>query len=284
MFNLSKSQLLTIAAALLLIVLLLLAPGTGDMPVEDQEENVDSLTSTKEEAGMFKDKKASLPDDTRKLVENLEYRLENTDENIDKLNYLDSLAQIWTIAGESSVRGYYLKKKAEIAQEPEQWMLAGDSYFNAFRRKDSENKKLLIKNAIGAYQNALKLDSNYIKAKTSLGVCYVEGAGVVGKPPMKGIEILLEVIEEDPENIDALINLGYFSIRSGQYQKAKERFKRVLQIDPEFAEAYIYLADIDLIKKDTSSAINHLEEYKKLAEDSMLIQRTDQYIQSLKDN
>ncbi len=62
--------------------------------------------------------------------------------------------------------------------------------------------------------------------------------------PMKGIGILKEVLNVDSNNVDALTNLGYFSIQSAQYEKAIERFETVLRIDPKNAEAFLYLTDV----------------------------------------
>ena len=60
--------------------------------------------------------------------------------------------------------------------------------------------------------------------------------------PMVGVQMLREVLEADPENREALINLGLLSIRSGQYDRAAERFERLLQLDSMDYEALLYLA------------------------------------------
>ena len=47
---------------------------------------------------------------------------------------------------------------------------------------------------------------------------------VQGANPMEGILELKALAESDPPNVDAVIELGRFSIQSGQLDKAKERF------------------------------------------------------------
>jgi len=56
---------------------------------------------------------------------------------------------------------------------------------------------------------------------------------VEGPNPMEGITILRELIAKDSNNVDAQYYLGLFSVRSGQLDKAMNRFQKVLQIRPD---------------------------------------------------
>ncbi|MCB0481253.1 MAG: tetratricopeptide repeat protein [Flavobacteriales bacterium] len=78
------------------------------------------------------------------------------------------------------------------------------------------------------------------------------------EPPMAGITLLREVLEEDPQNVEAHFYLGYFSVQSGQYDKAVERFLTVLEINPERDEARYLLGMSYLEINDTSSALTQL--------------------------
>ena len=125
-----------------------------------------------------------------------------------------------------------LKERALVLNSTVAWFRAGDAYFASFRRPAGERRDYSIREAIFCYEEVLNIDPEELKAKTSLGVCYVEGARLLGSAPMKGIGMLKQVLEADPENIQALVNLGYFSIQSGQYDKALERFNKVLENQP----------------------------------------------------
>ena len=99
---------------------------------------------------------------------------------------------------------------------------------------------------------------------------------------MKGITMLKEVLEENPENIKTLLTLGFFSIQSGQYEIAIERFEKVLSIDSGYTEAYLYLADIyETLGKNNKSIIN-LNKYKNLIKDSIIINEVEKHIKELK--
>ena len=88
----------------------------------------------------------------------------------------------------------------------------------------------------------------------------------------------------DPENVNALTNLGYFAIQSGQYDKAIERFEKVLQIDSLNAEAYLYLTDVYLSQDEVEKGIETLEEYKKMVNDPLVKKQVDDYIKEIKTN
>ena len=59
---------------------------------------------------------------------------------------------------------------------------------------------------------------------------------------MQGIALLREVVAQDPNNINANLNLGLFSMKSGQFDKAVQRFKIIIAHKPDF-ESYFYLAE-----------------------------------------
>jgi Tfp pilus assembly protein PilF len=102
---------------------------------------------------------------------------------------------------------------------------------------------------------------------------------------MQGIGILKGIEQKDPKNIKALINLGYFSIKSGQFKKAEQRFNQVLEIDDTYAQAYLYLADLHERQKKYESAIVDLENFKSLiSNEDQKVKEVDAYILELSKN
>ena len=71
---------------------------------------------------------------------------------------------------------------------------------------------------------------------------------------MKGILQMRSLSEKYPENADLQWNMGLFSIRSGQYEKAVARFEKVINIDAQRLDAYMQLAVSYLALQDTSAA------------------------------
>jgi tetratricopeptide (TPR) repeat protein len=79
-----------------------------------------------------------------------------------------------------------------------------------------------------------------------------------------------------------MTNLGYFAIQSGQFEKAVERFEEVLIIDPNNAEAYIYLTDAYLSQEKIEKGIETLEKYKSLVDDPIVIKQVEDYINEIR--
>ncbi len=63
---------------------------------------------------------------------------------------------------------------------------------------------------------------------------------VNGPQPMQGIQMLLSMVEENPNNVEAHFVLGEFAIRSGQMEKAVARFNTIIELQPQNTLAYIY--------------------------------------------
>ena len=71
---------------------------------------------------------------------------------------------------------------------------------------------------------------------------------------MKGILKMRSLAEEYPENSDLQWNMGVFSMQSGQFQKALDRFKNVLKIDSSRQDATMQLAICYTSLEDTINA------------------------------
>lgn len=59
--------------------------------------------------------------------------------------------------------------------------------------------------------------------------------------PMEGVFMLRKILEKEPENKEALYNLGVLSIQSKQFANAIDRFNQLLIIDSLDKRAYLHL-------------------------------------------
>ena len=82
---------------------------------------------------------------------------------------------------------------------------------------------------------------------------------VQGANPMEGILELKALAESDPPNVDAVIELGRFSIQSGQLDKAKERFVQAIDLAPDRAEPIVQLGMLELDGRNPAEALIHFE-------------------------
>jgi len=210
-------------------------------------------------------------------ITGLETALKNADEP-SKLALYKQLALKWDDVNVAIPSAFYKELIAQKESSYENWVLAGDQLTTAYQTtQDSTTQPVLVQKAITTYQAALKLNPASLNAKTGLGSAYVSGTA----NPMQGIQLLLEVVKEDPKNVKANTNLGLFSMRSGQFDKAITRFKIVIEQKPD-PEAWFYLATSYENLGQNKDAVLAYEKSKELAADPGLSNFVDQKIKALK--
>ena len=210
-------------------------------------------------------------------INNLEAELTKA-EGKDKLSLQKQLAVSWDDVNQPAPAAFYYQAAAQNDNKLQNWLNAGNRFNDAYKlTQDTLTQPVFTLNAVEAFQNALKLKPNSLEAKTGLGVAYVNG----GATPMQGITLLLEVVKQEPDNRDANLNLGLFSMKSGQFEKAVQRFTTVIKQKPEF-EPYFYLGESYKQLGRKNEAIAAYQKCKELMPDPVFGQRIDEYIKELK--
>jgi len=198
---------------------------------------------------------------------------------------LDSLIAIFDNLRKPVGSAFHSLQKAGITGDADHWTEAGERYLlNAKYMGDGAQKKNWFAQSRTCFEKAVELAPEDLDIKVDLGVCMIEGASFLGTPPMEGIGMLKTVEQADPSNIKVLINLGYFAIKSGQYDKAEERFNKVIEIDQNYMDIHLYLADLHEKQKKIDLAIADLENYKSKSDDPIRNREVDAYIEELKKN
>ncbi|MFC3561721.1 tetratricopeptide repeat protein [Pedobacter jamesrossensis] len=196
----------------------------------------------------------------------------------EKVQLAQQLAQKWDDVEQLTPSALYLEVVAEAKPTATSWLASGNKFLKAFEStQDSLAQPALLQKANTSFTKALELDKENIDAKTGLGVTIVNGLGA----PMQGIAMLLEVVAKDPKNLKANMNLGLFSIKSGQFDKAIPRFNTVIATAPT-PEAYFYLATaLENLDKNKEAVEAYLKS-KKLAANPTLSSFIDKKVAELK--
>ena len=278
MASINKFQVGAIIGAILLIVLLFIAPKKGN-PEATKAKGKESGNEFSMQAYIDSLKKTLNQPQTDNITVQ-EQLLQTARNPQQKSSLLDSLSKLWNSSKQLSVAGYYLEQKALINNNSGDWNNAGNKYYGSSKFGSDQYKTIWMSKAIECYTKVTEFEPNNLDAKVSLGVCYVEGT----KDPMKGIGLLREVIQLDSTNISAQLNLGMFAVQSGQYEKAIERFKKILLMHPTYIEAYLYLGQTYASKGDKKTAIEILEKYKKINTDETINTEVQGYINELKNS
>lgn len=220
--------------------------------------------------------KQTLTASLNKQVTDLEAVLKSASQG-EKIDIQRKLAQQWDDLNQSAPAAFYYELIAQTEPGFTPWLKTGDKFTEAYQQTaDTLMQPALVQKAINAYQQADKLQPNTPEVKTGLGVAYVTGT----PNPMQGIQLLLEVVKSDPKNLKANLNLGLFSMKSGQYEKAVERFKTVISLEPS-AEAWFYLGSSYENMGMKSDAIGAYLKTKEIAADPNMSQFVDRKVNEL---
>ena len=105
---------------------------------------------------------------------------------------------------------------------------------------------------------------------------------VEGGAPMQGILELKAVADSFPDDPRPQYYLGMFSIQSGQFDKAVERFERVLALDPEASGAQLMLAEALIASgRESERAKSLLEAYLESTSDERGEARARELLESV---
>jgi tetratricopeptide (TPR) repeat protein len=176
---------------------------------------------------------------------------------------------------------YYTGEAAKLENMEKNLTFAARLYLDNVRmQSDPELKEWMSGQAKGLLEQALKLNPADDSLKVSLGSCYIFGASHGN--PMEGIMMIREVADRDPHNMYAQMMLGIGGAMTGQFDKAIERFKKVVNHQPNNLEAILSLAEVYEQKGDNKSAVEWYEKSKKLIQNEQVIREIDERIQQLK--
>ena len=64
----------------------------------------------------------------------------------------------------------------------------------------------------------------------------------------------LEELRNNPGSIDVILDFGIFLLKNADNSSAAEKFNRIIELDPDFAQAYFYLAEIALNNGNNDNA------------------------------
>jgi len=145
----------------------------------------------------------------------------------------------------------------------------------AFLKWIAGNAKVLL-------DKALIMNPNNDSAKINLGACYLFGN--ISDNPMQGILKIKEIVDKNPHNIYGQMILALGGKKSGQNQKAIERFLIILKEQPNNMEALINVAECYELTNQKNLALEYYEKAKKANQMNIpgLNSAIDKRIQQLK--
>ncbi len=279
MRSLGRNQLILLGACVLTIVLLSFAstiPSHRNSAEVAEEQHAPGIPLEE----VVKEERNSLKPDQSGVIASLEQAIKGEADVVRRGILYDSLIQYLGFSGKYVLAAAYAQERAERNNgSGTDWMNAGERFRSAASfQKHEDHLDPIYKAAIACFEKALQLDPTNLDAKTGLGISIVDGTN----DPMSGIEVLKSVEAADSNHINVQLALADFAVRSEQYDKAIERYSRVLKLKPEYYAIHLSLAELYSVQSDTANVIVHLEAYSAITDDPVMKAEIDQEIANLK--
>ena len=112
---------------------------------------------------------------------------------------------------------------------------------------------------ISVLEKAIKLDPNYSRGYTTLGMAYHDAGRL-----KESLECASKAIELEPENAEAYFRRGDFLRLSKRYGEAMVDYDRAMRLDPDLASVYIGRGAIHFEEKRYEAAIQDFTTALKL--------------------
>ena len=203
-----------------------------------------------------------------------------------KIATYEALARFW----KDSIRSFdpysfYLIEAAKLENSENKLTFAAHLMLDNLRMQQNEVKaSWQAAQAIDLFNRAIKLNPTNDDLRVGLGSAYIYGEGRTGdaEATMSGIKELLGVAQRDSNNMQAQLVLGVGGMISGQFDKARDRFLKIVEKDPTNLEAVAYLADTYATMGEKQEAIKWYNLSKKMANNPHYTKEVDERIKQLK--
>jgi tetratricopeptide (TPR) repeat protein len=239
----SKQQWISIIMSFGLIALLYFAFDTKPREQKEIERSRALVAESTDIQVLLKEAKEELGMSTIGEIIRLENELEQTVLDSAKVALYKSLSGEWYAKGRQVIAGYYAQQVAEIEQTEESWSIAGTTYTIGLQRSQNEKaRQFAVNRAVQAFESAISINPDNTAHQVNLALVYTSEPPEDN--PMKGIQMLLQLNKEQPENVLVLVNLGRLAIQTGQFDRAEVRLQKALEIDPNNKSAICLLANV----------------------------------------
>ncbi len=175
---------------------------------------------------------------------------------------------------------YYTSEAAKLENSEKSLTFAAHLFLNSLKTEPQQAMQhWLATNAKDLFSRSLVLNPENDSSKIGLGACYIFGN--LSDNPMEGISLIREVVQRNPDNMFGQFILGLGGIKSGQYDKAIERFRIVLAKEPSNVEAMLNLAEIYDRKGEKAEAVNWYKKVKAIVNNNEAQKELDARISAL---
>ena len=279
-----KPQFIVVLLAIALFSsLYFFAPRYKQADLVAASQNTDNQDVTSK--SVLEGAKMNLAAEQKLVLLSIENQLNTSKSTIDSVKIYKALSRFWADSAQKLGPYLYYTYSAALLESSEKSLtFAAQQLVDNLTDPEAPPAflKWMVGNAKVLLDKALVINPNNDSAKINLGACYLFGN--ISDNPMQGILKIKEVVDKNPHNIYGQMILALGGKKSGQNEKAIERFLLILQDEPSNIEALVHLAECYELTNQKPLA---LECYQKVKQSNKIKSKAfndaiDKRIQQLK--
>lgn len=257
-------QAILVVVGVVICFLLFLQP---KFIVNNEESKLTESTSTKVEKEVVEtNQNASMHKNAKSAEDEEKLKKWTTDFNHftsteKKVILADSLANLYTRLFEFDSAAKYFEQQVFLIPTETNKLKAALGLYQAFKvsMNPIDRKKTGLKSLV-YIDEILATRSNWVDLKVKKAVIRV----YTETPPMGGINMLKEIIAENPTHVEARLTLGEFMLTVKKVEKAIAQFEAVVTVESDNEKALLYLIDCYQSTQNMAKAIQYLNKLESL--------------------
>lgn len=238
----SRNQWLLIISAVMLTVLLMFFPKGVIQKKNTNTANRDQIQQKEEkQEASSSTHQVQIPKELKTSIDSIKNVYHKTND----IKFLEKIGDLYFEATAFDSASYYYENVSKQKNSLAVKIKLSEAYYSWFSITEGRDAQVAQK-CVQILEEIVTISPDNLEAKSKLG--YV--TTLTSEAPMKGVKILKEVLAKNPNFRTALFDLGLLDIRSGQIEKAQEKFEKLLKIDYNDQLSRFYLAVCYKEKKD----------------------------------
>ena len=203
---------------------------------------------------LLKAKQRLTPEQSERVLK-MENSVSRGDVKQQQINTYNQLANFW----KDTIHlfepyAFYIGEASKLESSEKSLTFAAQQFLERLLIEgDPAMQNWLATNAKVLLEQALQINPTNDSSKIGLGACYI--LGNISDNPMQGILPVREIAKNNPHNMYAQYILALGGKKSGQFDKAIDRFLLINKAQPDNLEIDLHLAECYDMKGDKQSAI-----------------------------
>ncbi len=259
-----RPQIILISAGFLLFIGLLFFGKTVNPKKQTTATKATVPASTINFVDILSKSKEKLTAEQNARLNALENSVVRGDVQNQKIHVYHELAKFWKDTVKAfEPYAYYTAEAAKLDNSEKSLTFAAQLFIdNLLAENEPAMQNWLASNGKVLLEKALEINPANDSNKISLGACYI--LGNISDQPMQGILPVREIATKNPDNLYAQLVLGLGGKKSGQFDKAIERFGIIVKKNPNDLGAMFQLAECYELKGDRKNAITWYQMIQKI--------------------